>query len=168
APFQLDARRCISYLTIELKGPIPREMRPLIGNRVYGCDDCLAVCPWNKFAVEAHEIGYAARLELTRPRLADFAGLSEEGFREVFRGSPVRRLGRARFLRNVLIAIGNSGLASLVPAARARLTDEAPLVRGAAVWALGRLDPALLRALAPDLAADADSDVAEEWRAALA
>ena len=168
APFQLDARRCISYLTIELKGPIPREMRPLIGNRVYGCDDCLAVCPWNKFAAEAREIGYAARLELTRPRLEDFAGLTEDGFREVFRGSPVRRLGRARFLRNVMVAIGNSGLASLVPAARARVTDEAPLVRGAAVWAMGRLDPAALRALAPGLAGDPDPDVAEEWRAALA
>ncbi|MEM6742599.1 MAG: tRNA epoxyqueuosine(34) reductase QueG [Pseudomonadota bacterium] len=167
APFQLDARRCISYLTIELKGPIPRAMRPLIGNRIYGCDDCLAVCPWNKFAAQAREIGYAARLELTRPKLADLAGLTEEAFREVFRGSPIRRIGRARFLRNVLVAIGNSALPELIPAARARLTDEAALVRGAAVWALGRLDPEGLRALAGDLACDPDPQVAEEWRAAL-
>ncbi|MEO1689277.1 MAG: tRNA epoxyqueuosine(34) reductase QueG [Pseudomonadota bacterium] len=168
APYQLDARRCISYLTIELKGPIPRRMRPLIGNRVFGCDDCLAVCPWNKFAAEAQEIGYAARLELTRPRLADFADLDEAAFREVFRGSPIRRLGRARFLRNVLIAIGNSGLASLAPAAEARLDDPAPLIRGAAVWALGRLDRARLAARASLRAGEADPDVVEEWRAALA
>jgi epoxyqueuosine reductase len=167
APYQLDARRCISYLTIELKGPIPREFRPLIGNRIYGCDDCLAVCPWNKFAAEARDIAYAPRPELARPRLADLSALDEAGFREVFRGSPVKRIGRARFLRNVLIAIGNSGAAELVPPAEARLADDAPLVRGAAVWALSRLSPARLRARAPS-APDPDAEVAEEWRLALA
>jgi len=167
APFQLDARRCISYLTIELKGPIPREFRPLIGNRVYGCDDCLAVCPWNKFAAEAREIAYAARLELSRPRLSELAGLTEDGFREVFRGSPIKRIGRGRFLRNILVAIGNSGLPELVPVVEARLSDPEPLIRGAAVWALSRLAPARLSALAP-AARDPDDEVAEEWRLALA
>jgi epoxyqueuosine reductase len=163
-PFKLDARRCISYLTIELKGPIPREMRPLIGNRIYGCDDCLAVCPWNKFAVEASEAIYQSRVELNRPRLADFAGLDEAGFREVFRASPIKRIGHARFLRNVLVAIGNSGLERLAPCAEARLDDPEPLVRGAAVWALSRLSPARLRELARE---DPDPVVAEEWRLAL-
>ncbi|MFT6063786.1 MAG: epoxyqueuosine reductase, partial [Paracoccaceae bacterium] len=107
APFQLDARRCISYLTIELKGPIPREMRAPIGNRIYGCDDCLAVCPWNKFAQDARDIAYDPRAELTRPRLADLATLNDASFREVFAGSPIKRIGYARFVRNVLIAIGN-------------------------------------------------------------
>ncbi len=167
APFRLDARRCISYLTIELKGSIPREFRPLIGNRIYGCDDCLAVCPWNKFAAEAREIAYAPRLELTRPRLSDLAGLDEAGFREVFRGSPIRRIGRARFLRNVMVAIGNSGLPELIPIAEARLSDHEPLIRGAAVWALSRLSPVRLAALAP-AAPDPDGEVAEEWRLALA
>ena len=164
APFRLDARRCISYLTIEQKGPIPREFRPLIGNRIYGCDDCLAVCPWNKFAVEAREIGYAARVELSRPLLADLAGLTEEAFREVFRGSPIRRIGRARLLRNVMVACGNSRLASLVEVVEARLSDKEPLVRGAAVWALGRLAPSRLREVARE---DPDPNVADEWRAAL-
>jgi epoxyqueuosine reductase len=163
-PFKLDARRCISYLTIELKGPIPREMRPLIGNRIYGCDDCLAVCPWNKFAVQARETIYQGRVELNRPRLSDFAGLDEAGFREVFRGSPIKRIGHARFLRNVLVAIGNSGLEALIPCAEARLDDPEPLVRGAAVWALSRLGPSRLRALARE---DPDPQVAEEWRLAL-
>ncbi len=165
APFQLDARRCISYLTIELKGPIPREMRPLIGNRIYGCDDCLAVCPWNKFAAEASEAIYQNRLELSRPRLAELAALDDAAFREVFRASPIKRIGRARFVRNVLIAAGNSRLPSLIPTVEARLGDEDPLVRGAAVWALSRLDPARLRAQARP---DPDLTVAEEWRAALA
>ncbi len=164
APFQLDARRCISYLTIELKGPIPRDLRPLIGNRIYGCDDCLAVCPWNKFAVQANTL-YQARLELNRPRLADFAGLDEAAFREVFRGSPIKRIGRARFLRNVMVAVGNSALESLIPAAEDRLDDPDPLVRGHAVWALSRLSPARLRA---SERADPDPSVAEEWRLALA
>jgi epoxyqueuosine reductase len=162
---QLDARRCISYLTIELKGPIPRAMRPLIGNRIYGCDDCLAICPWNKFAGRAREIAYAARPELARPRLADLAALNDAAFREVFAGSPVKRIGRGRFVRNVLVAIGNSGEARLAPAARARLADADPLVRGAAVWALSRLWPrAAVAALRAD---DPDPQVAEEWAAAL-
>jgi epoxyqueuosine reductase len=163
APFQLDARRCISYLTIELKGPIPREMRAPIGNRIYGCDDCLAVCPWNKFAQDARDIAYDPRAELTRPRLADLATLNDASFREVFAGSPIKRIGYARFVRNVLIAIGNSGDETLVAVARARLDDPSALVRGAAVWALGRLiGRAGLAALAT--APDSDPDVAEEWR----
>jgi len=166
APFQLDARRCISYLTIELKTPIPREMRPLIGNLIFGCDDCLAVCPWNKFAKTASGVLYQARVELTRPLLAHFAGLDDAGFREVFRASPVKRIGRARFLRNVLIAVGNAGMETLAPAAEARLDDPEPLVRGAAIWALSRLlSKAALAALAR---VDADPQVVEEWRAALA
>ncbi len=165
APYRLDARRCISYLTIELKGPIPREMRPLIGNRIYGCDDCLAVCPWNKFAGAAREMAYAPRPELSRPLLADLAALDDAAFREVFAGSPIKRIGRARFVRNVLVAIGNSGAPGLAPAARARLDDPDPLVRGAAVWALSRLlAPAALAALRRD---DPDAEVAAEWAAAL-
>ena len=165
APYRLDARRCISYLTIELKGPIPRELRPLIGNRIYGCDDCLAVCPWNKFAGAAREIAYAARPELARPRLDDLAALDEAAFRAVFAGSPIKRIGRARFLRNVLVAIGNSGDAGLLPALTARLDDAEPLVRGAAVWALARLAPEAVPRYATD---DPDPDVAAEWQAALA
>lgn len=163
APFQLDARRCISYLTIELKGPIPREMRAPIGNRIYGCDDCLAVCPWNKFAQDARDIAYDPRAELMRPRLADLAGLTDASFREVFAGSPIKRIGYARFVRNVLIAIGNSNDLALVDAARARLDDPSPVVRGAAIWALGRLlGPEEIASLAKGL--DPDPDVAEEWR----
>ena len=162
APFQLDARRCISYLTIELKGPIPRDMRAPIGNRIYGCDDCLAVCPWNKFAQDARDIAYAPRAELMRPRLADLAMLDDASFREVFSGSPIKRIGYARFVRNVLIAIGNSDDADLADAARARLDDASPLVRGAAVWALGRLlGPQGLAALAA--VPDPSPEVAEEW-----
>ncbi len=164
APFRLDPRRCISYLTIELKGPIPREMRPLIGNRIYGCDDCLAVCPWNKFAAEAAEIAYRGR-EDGPPLLAELAALDDEAFRARFAGSPVKRTGRARILRNVLVAIGNSGDRSLAPVAEARLVDEAPLVRGAAVWALSRLiPPAELAALRRP---DPEAEVEAEWRAAL-
>lgn len=167
APYQLDATRCISYLTIELKGPIPREFRPLIGNRIYGCDDCLAVCPWNKFAAEASGALYQSRVELNRPRLTDFAALDEAGFREVFAGSPIKRIGHARFLRNVLIAMGNSGMSELIPWVEARIDDPAPLVRGTAVWALSRLAPGRLAARAP-ATPDPDPQVAEEWRLALA
>ena len=141
APYRLDPRRCISYLTIEHKAPIPHEFRRAIGNRIYGCDDCLAVCPWNKFAARAREPGLLPRIELAAPELADLAGLDEAGFREVFAGSPVKRTGRSRFLRNVLIAVGNSGDAALAPAAAQALDDPAALVRGAAVWALGELLP---------------------------
>jgi epoxyqueuosine reductase len=141
APYRLDARRCISYLTIEHKGPIPHELRPLIGNRIFGCDDCLAVCPWNKFAQAAHEPAFLPREELTAPRLADLAMLDDAGFRALFAGTSVKRTGRDRFLRNVLTAIGNVPEAApeLTAAARRCLDDPSPLVRGAAVWAFGRI-----------------------------
>jgi epoxyqueuosine reductase len=139
APYQLDARRCISYLTIENKGPIPREFRQAIGNRIYGCDDCLAACPWNKFAQEGREARLAARDELRAPGLAGLARLDDAAFRALFTKSPVKRIGRDRFLRNVLVAIGNSGDAALAEEARRLLDDASPLVRGAAVWALGQL-----------------------------
>src|SRR5258705_1414839 len=142
APYQIDARRCISYLTIEHKGVIAREFREAIGNRIYGCDDCLAVCPWNKFAQDAHEIAFHPRVELVAPLLRELAQLDDANFREVFRGSPIKRIGRDRFLRNVLIAIGNSGDASLASAAEARLADASPLVRGMAGGALSKLLPA--------------------------
>ena len=165
APGRLDARRCISYLTIEHKGPIPRGLRAAMGNRIYGCDDCLAVCPWNKFAGVAREAGYWARVELRQPRLDHLAGLDDAAFREVFAGSPIKRIGRARFIRNVLIAIGNSGDATLAAPAEALLGDAEPLVRGAAVWALSRLlDRDALSALRQE---DEAPDVNAEWRAAL-
>jgi len=165
APYQLDARRCISYLTIECKGPIPREFRAAIGNRIYGCDDCLAVCPWNKFATAAHEAKLTARAELDSPALADLAALDDTGFRAMFAGGPVKRVGHARFLRNVLIAIGNSGDKGLVPAAIAALASPHPLARGAAVWALARLLSAGdFAALAQEQAAvEADTAVMNEW-----
>jgi epoxyqueuosine reductase len=141
APFRLDARRCISYLTIEHDGPVDEPLRALMGNRIYGCDDCLAVCPWNKFAVAAHEIGYAARAELRAPRLADLAALDDAAFRAVFAGSPIKRIGRNRLVRNVLYAIGNSEDPGLVPPARRLLDDDDPVVRDAARWAVGRLAP---------------------------
>lgn len=137
APYQLDARRCISYLTIEHKGPVDLELRGLMGNRIYGCDDCLAVCPWNKFAVAATEMGYQPRVGL--PELAELAGLDDAGFRARFAGSPIKRIGRNRFVRNVMYAVGNSGLAALIPVAEARLGDADPVVAEAAEWALGRL-----------------------------
>jgi epoxyqueuosine reductase len=167
APYQLDARRCISYLTIEHKGPIPPALRPLIGNRIYGCDDCLAVCPWNKFARAGHETRLAARAGLRAPRLAELARLDDAGFRALFAKSAVKRIGRARFVRNVLIAIGNSGNAALAGEAERLLDDASPLVRGAAVWALGRLDRAELeRHAAARAAAETDAQVAAEWIAA--
>lgn len=169
APYQLDARRCISYLTIEHAGPIPAALRPAMGNRIYGCDDCLAVCPWNKFARAGREAKLAADPANVAPPLADLAELDDAGFRIRFSGSPVKRIGRDRFLRNVLIAIGNSGDDTLAATARARLDDASPLVRGAAIWALARLLPTdLLAALAATRAAtEPDADVAAEWRAAL-
>jgi epoxyqueuosine reductase len=139
APYQLDARRCISYLTIEHKGPVEPALRPLMGNRIYGCDDCLAVCPWNKFAQAAHEIGYAARPELRAPALADLARLDDAGFRALFSGSPVKRIGRDRFVRNVLYAIGNSGSADLRGVARGLTDDPDGAVADAARWAVDRL-----------------------------
>src|SRR5499433_3526492 len=166
APYRLDARRCISYLTIEHKGHIDAELRPLMGNRIYGCDDCLAVCPWNKFAQAGHEAKLAARRGAAP--LADLARLDDAAFRAMFAKSPVKRTGRDRFVRNVLIAIGNSGDAVLAAEAEWLLGDRSPLVRGAAVWALARLDPARLAALAPARRdGECDADVQQEWSAAL-
>ncbi|MDZ4761958.1 MAG: tRNA epoxyqueuosine(34) reductase QueG [Alphaproteobacteria bacterium] len=166
APYQLDARRCISYLTIEHKGPIGREFRSLMGNRIYGCDDCLAVCPWNKFAATAREAAFHARPELVGPLLADLARLDDAAFREVFSGSPIRRIGRDRFVRNVMIAIGNSGETGLLGVCFERLDDISALVQGAAVWALGSLSPlafeAQRRLRRPG---ESDPDVREEWDA---
>ena len=140
APYKLDARRCISYLTIEHKGPVDEALRPQLGNRIYGCDDCLAVCPWNKFAAKAREVRYAARPDLAAPPLAELATLDDAAFRAKFSGSPIKRIGRTRFVRNVLYAIGNSGDRDLVPVAR-QLTDDADaVVADAARWALGRLE----------------------------
>jgi epoxyqueuosine reductase len=169
APYRLDARRCISYLTIEHKGPIPRALRSQMGNRIYGCDDCLGVCPWNKYARQGREAKLAARAGLQGPALADLAELDDPGFRRLFAGTAIKRTGRDRFLRNVLIAIGNSADASLAIHAERRLIDPAPLVRGAAVWALGRLlAPDALAALAArHRSAEPDPLVREEWTAAL-
>ena len=167
APYRLDARRCISYLTIEHKGHIAREFRAAMGNRVYGCDDCLAVCPWNKFAQQTREYAFLPRAELTAPRLADLAGLDDAGFRRIFAGSTIKRLGRDRFVRNVLIALGNSGARSLAPAARERLGDDSPLVRAMAVWALSRLlaPAAFARLRARSLEGESDAAVRAEWGA---
>jgi epoxyqueuosine reductase len=168
-PYRLDARRCISYLTIEHRGPIPRELRAAIGNRIYGCDDCLAVCPWNKFAQAGREAKLAARDELRAPRLAELARLDDAAFRKLFAKSPIKRTGRDRFVRNVLIAIGNSGDAGLADEAERLLADPSPVVRGAAVWALGQLDRDRLSALAvTHHLAENDALVREEWTAALA
>ncbi len=164
APYQLDARRCISYLTIEHTGPIPQEFRKAMGNRIYGCDDCLAVCPWNKFASRARENALQAREDLRSPPLRDLAELDDASFRAFFSGSPIKRTGRNRFIRNVLIAIGNAGDPSLIDCVHNRLNDESALVRGAAVWALAQLAPqeaALLRASHTSM--EADPAVLEEW-----
>jgi len=165
APYRLDARRCLAYLSIEHKGPIPVEFRRAMGNRIYGCDDCLAVCPWNKFASATSEAKLTARPELRAPALADLARLDDQGFRALFAGSPVKRLGHARFLRNVMIALGNSGDPDLLPLALARLDDAEPLIRGAAIWAVRQLaEPGHLDALkARYHAQDPDATVAAEW-----
>ena len=169
APYRLDARRCISYLTIEHKGPIPRALRPLMGNRIYGCDDCLAVCPWNKYAQTGRETKLAARESLNAPRLADLARLDDRQFRALFAKTAIKRIGRDRFVRNVLIAIGNSGDASLAGEAERLLDDPAPLVRGAAVWALRRLASReeLIACAASRQCAEQDADVRTEWTSAL-
>ena len=139
-PYRIDARRCISYLTIEHKGPIPPEFRKALGNRIYGCDDCLAVCPWNKFAGQAQAIrAFLPRAELVAPRLAELLALDDAGFRSVFSGSPIKRIGRSRFLRNCLIAAGNSGDAALVPQVEQLMRDADSVVAEAAEWALGEL-----------------------------
>ncbi len=167
APYRLDARRCISYLTIEHKGPIPRDLRAAIGNRIYGCDDCLAVCPWNKFASQGREAKLSARDALRAPRLADLARLNDAQFRTLFSNTSIKRTGRDRFVRNVLIAIGNSGDATLAAEAERLLDDASPLVRGAAVWALARLLPRERVATLSRHDRETDADVREEWAAAL-
>ncbi|MEK9796093.1 MAG: tRNA epoxyqueuosine(34) reductase QueG [Alphaproteobacteria bacterium] len=165
APYRIDARRCISYLTIEHKGPIPRELRPAIGNRIYGCDDCLAACPWNKFAHVAPVAEMRARPELLAPSLAELAELDDAAFRALFSKSAVKRVGRDRFVRNVMIALGNAGGAAAREALFVRLEDESALVRGAAVWALSRVVRAeefksLRRRFRPG---ERDPDVLAEW-----
>jgi epoxyqueuosine reductase len=166
APYQLDARRCISYLTIEHKDPIAPEFRKAMGNRIYGCDDCLAICPWNKFAETAREAKLQAREDLKAPDLATFLTLDDAGFRTLFSGSPIKRIGRDRFLRNVLIACGNSGQANLVALIEGHLDDPAPVVRGAAIWALGELvDTEHFATLQIRYAAqESDASVLTEWR----
>jgi epoxyqueuosine reductase len=165
APYRIDARRCISYLTIENKGPIPHEFRAAIGNRIYGCDDCLAVCPWNKFAAAAQaNLAFHPRAELTAPMLADLLALDDAAFRAVFAGSPIKRIGRDRMMRNCLIAAGNSGQPELAMVVSGLLDDPAPVVRGAAIWALARLDSAgWAAARATRIADERDPDVIAEW-----
>jgi epoxyqueuosine reductase len=165
APYKLDARRCISYLTIENKGPIPHEFRKAIGNRIYGCDDCLAACPWNKFAQVGREAKLAARNELRKPDLADLVQLDDAAFRAKFTKSPIKRIGRDRFIRNVLIAIGNSNDDALTVEAERLIDDESPLVRGAAVWALSQLmeRKAFLSRTADALRIESDETVRAEW-----
>ncbi len=169
APYRLDARRCISYLTIEHKGPIARELRGRIGNRIYGCDDCLAVCPWNKFAEAGREMRFRARPETDNPPLADLLRLDDAQFRVRFAGTPVKRTGRTRFMRNVLIAAGNSGDTDLLPQIEALLSDAAPLVRGAAVWALAQLAGReyVSRIAGRCLPSETDQGVLAEWTAEL-
>jgi len=165
APYQLDARRCISYLTIEHKGLVDRTIRPLMGNRIYGCDDCLAVCPWNKFAQHTHEIKLQGRDDLKAPKLSELAKLDDAAFRAFFSGSPVKRIGRNKFVSNVLIAIGNSGDATLVKDAESLLSDEAPIVRAMTVWALRRLmtDDAFDALAKHHMICEHDAMVLEEW-----
>ena len=164
APYQLDARACISYLTIEHKGHIAIEFREAMGNRIFGCDDCLAVCPWNKFAKGAREAKLAARAGSDNPPLSELLPLDDAAFRARFSGTPIKRTGRDRFLRNVLIAAGNSGDESLVPQVEQRLSDTSPLVRAMAVWALSRLAPDWAAAVRESEAqGEADPAVAEEW-----
>ncbi len=165
APYQLDARACLSYLTIEHQGPIPHRYRAAMGNRIYGCDDCLAVCPWNKFAAAAHEQAFHPREALKAPLLAELARLDDAGFRALFSKSPVKRIGRDRFIRNVLYAIGNSGEPALAAIARELSDDPSPLVRGAAAWALSRLMDAPAFADLARHRRDPDPEVQEEWDA---
>ena len=164
APYEIDARKCISYLTIEHKGHIARKFRSKMGNRIYGCDDCLAVCPWNKFAREAHDMKLAVRSEADNPPLAEILALDDTGFRTRFRGTPIKRTGRDRFVRNALIAAGNSRDASLLPHIETLLSDGSPLVRAMAVWALLRLSPERHTTLAcAFLDAESDPAVRNEW-----
>ncbi|MFO1161934.1 MAG: tRNA epoxyqueuosine(34) reductase QueG [Reyranellaceae bacterium] len=165
-PYQLDARRCISYLTIEHEGPIDRALRPLLGNRIYGCDDCLAVCPWNKYARQARETALAPRAALNAPPLAELAALDDAAFRRRFAGTAIKRIGRDRFVRNVAYALGNSAApATALPVIERLLDDRSPLVRGAAVWAFSRLAPDRL-AERRRLSRESDPEVRAEWQAA--
>jgi epoxyqueuosine reductase len=165
-PYVLDARRCISYLTIEHKGHIAPEFREKIGNRIFGCDDCLAVCPWNKFAKTARELKFSAREELCAPKLETLLRLDDAAFRALFAGGPIKRIGFSRFMRNVLVAAGNSGDALLAPLVAAKLGDASPLVRAMAVWALSRLAPRTIAELAQHFAPrEKDANVAREWAA---
>ncbi|MCF3640790.1 tRNA epoxyqueuosine(34) reductase QueG [Rhizobium sp. TRM95111] len=167
APYKIDARRCISYLTIEHKGPIDRPLRPLIGNRIYGCDDCLAACPWNKFAAAASEMKLKARDDLRAPEIAFLLTLDDAAFRSLFSGSPVKRIGRDRFVRNVLIAAGNSGDVTLVDRCQALAHDPSPTIRGMAVWALSRLMPVeAFRRFARGARDEGDQTVLDEYRQA--
>ncbi|MGB2660509.1 MAG: tRNA epoxyqueuosine(34) reductase QueG [Pseudolabrys sp.] len=168
APYRLDARRCISYLTIEHKGPIPRDLRAAMGNRIYGCDDCLAICPWNKFASQGREAKLAARKSLRAARLADLVHLNDAQFRALFSKTSIKRTGRDRFVRNVLIAIGNSGDSTLAVDAEHLLADASPLVRGAAVWALSKLLSRETLTARSTRHRDLNATVQEEWTAALA
>lgn len=163
--YMLDARRCISYLTIEHKGHIPKEFRQSIGNRIYGCDDCLAVCPWNKFATKTKELDLKSRIELRWPDLADLVQLNDAAFRSLFSGSPIKRLGRDRFIRNVLIAIGNSQLSNLTPLVHLKLNDKSPLVRAMAIWALSQLEApeAFGKTREKYRSIEEDSNVISEW-----
>ncbi|MGO7585400.1 tRNA epoxyqueuosine(34) reductase QueG [Rhizobium ruizarguesonis] len=164
APYQIDARRCISYLTIEHRGPIDADLRVLIGNRIYGCDDCLAACPWNKFASSASEMKLKAREDLKEPSIAFLLTLDDAAFRAFFSGSPVKRIGRDRFIRNVLIAAGNSGDKALIGPCRLLSEDPSPVVRGMAVWALSRLmEAGEFAAFAAQRADERDDDVLNEW-----
>ncbi|WP_439271751.1 tRNA epoxyqueuosine(34) reductase QueG [Pseudochrobactrum sp. HB0163] len=165
APYQIDARRCISYLTIENKDPIPQEFRPMMGNRIYGCDDCLSACPWNKFAKVSREARLQAREELKEPALGDLLQLDDQAFRSLFSGSPVKRIGRDRFIRNVLIAAGNSGNPAYLGIIETLLDDPAPVTRGAAVWALSRLasQADFTRLKNHHLPLEHDATVIEEW-----
>jgi len=164
APYQLDARLCISYLTIEHKGSIAPDLRAMMGNRIYGCDDCLAVCPWNKFAAAAREMAFETRPELRDLDLAVLAALDDSAFRTLFRKSPIKRIGRNRFVRNVMIAIGNSQNPAFAACLGPRLRDAAPEVRAMAAWALQRIAPDLAATLAPQvLSGETDPDVRAEW-----
>lgn len=165
SPYRMDARRCISYLTIELKDHIPAEFRTAIGNRIYGCDDCLSVCPWNKFAQTSQEAQFAARSITQQPSLAELAQLDDAKFRELFRASPIKRIGRDRFVRNVLIAIGNSGDVALAAQAEALLSDASALVRAMAVWALQRLSPRFEDLRTHHRSSETDPTVLAEWDA---
>lgn len=163
SPFEMDARRCISYLTIENKGHIPHEFRKAIGNRIYGCDDCLSACPWNKFAKTSQEAQFAAREITQHPSLAELARLDDLNFRALFRASPIKRIGRDRFIRNVLIAIGNSSDPNLAVEAEHLVSDTSPLVRAAAVWALAQLSPNFSTLREKHVGAESDAEVLAEW-----